>query len=318
MKDPLIVILLSSAVISGTPLLFAALGEILSERVGVLNLGVEGMMLVGAVTGFIVTLQTHNHWLGIAAAMIAGGSMAAIHAFLSITLRANQVVSGLALTIFGTGLSGYLGQPYVGQPIPSTEVFRKVSLPLLSKIPWLGKALFQQDALVYLSFILVAALWILIFHTRWGLHMRSVGENPAAADSMGIHVYLTRYIYVILGGMLAGIGGAYLSLAVVPAWSENMTAGRGWIAVALVIFAVWHPGKALIGAYIFGGVDSLGFRIQALGDKAVYFKNIPNQFLQMLPYILTIIVLIFVTSETKKRRVGTPASLGVPYDREER
>lgn len=316
MNEPLVVILLATAITSGTPLLYAALGEILSERVGILNLGVEGMMLVGAVSGYIVTVHTHNHWMGILAAMAAGGLMAAIHAFLAVTLRANQVVSGLALTIFGTGLSSFLGKPYIGQPVP--DVFKPVVIPGLSKIPFLGPILFRHDALVYLSFLLVAVLWVLIFHTRWGLNMRAVGENPAAADSMGIPVYLTRYIYVIIGGMLAGIGGAYLSLAYAPSWIENMTVGRGWIAVALVIFAVWHPGKALIGAYIFGGVDSLGFRIQALGEQAPFLKTISPFFLQMLPYVMTIIVLIFITSETKKRRVGTPAALGLPYNREER
>lgn len=316
MNEPLTVILLATAVTAGTPLLFAALGEILSERAGVLNLGVEGMMLVGAVMGYIATVKSGDHWIGLMAAMTAGGLMAFIHAFLSVTLRANQVVSGLALTIFGTGLSSFLGKSYVGQPVP--DVFKSFSVPVLSQIPYLGKILFQHDALVYLSYLTVALLWILIFYTRWGLNLRSVGENPAAADSMGISVYWTRYIYVIIGGMLAGIGGAYLSLAYAPSWLENMTAGRGWIAVALVIFAVWHPGKALVGSYVFGGVDSLGFRIQALGEKASFLKDISPFFLQMLPYILTIIVLILVTGETKKRRVGTPASLGIPYDREER
>lgn len=316
MTEPLIVILLTSAVVTGTPLLFAALGEILTERVGVLNLGVEGMMLVGAVSGYIATVQTHDHWVGVAAAMIAGGLMAGIHAFLSITLRANQVVSGLALSIFGSGLSSYLGTPYVGRPVP--DVFKPAPVPGLSRIPYIGHILFNHDIMVYISFLLVVVLWILIFYTRWGLNMRAVGENPAAADSMGIPVYLTRYVYVIIGGMLAGVGGAYFSLAYAPSWIENMTAGRGWIAVALVIFAVWHPGKAMIGAYIFGGVDALGFRIQALGEKASFLQHVSPFFLQMLPYILTIIVLILITSETKKRRVGTPASLGLAYDREER
>ena len=316
MKDPLIVVLLSTAVIAGTPLLFAALGEILCERAGVLNLGVEGMMLVGAVSGYIATVQSENHWIGVIAALGAGGMMAAIHAFLSVTLRSNQVVSGLALTIFGTGLSAFLGKGYIGQPVP--DVFKPVEVPVLSQIPYAGKILFEHDSLVYLSFLLVITIWILVFKTRWGLNLRAVGENPAAADSMGIPVYLTRYLCVISGGMLAGLGGAYLSLAYAPTWAENMTAGRGWIAVALVIFAVWHPWKALVGAYIFGGVDSLGFHIQAMGDKALFLKDVSPFFLQMLPYILTIIVLILVTSETKKRRVGTPASLGLPYDREER
>ncbi len=316
MSDPLIVILFATAVTAGTPLLYAALGEIFTERSGVLNLGVEGMMLVGAVVGYIATLQSQNHWIGVFAAMAAGGLMALIHAVLSITLRANQVVSGLALTIFGTGLSSYMGKSFVGQPVP--DQFKPIDIPVLSQLPYIGKIFFSHDALVYLSFVIVAAAWVFIFYTRWGLNLRAVGENPAAADSMGIPVYLTRYSSVIIGGVLAGVGGAYLSLAYAPSWIEHMTAGRGWIAVALVIFAVWHPGKALVGSYIFGGVDSLGFRIQALGEKASFLKDISPFFLQMFPYILTMIVLILITAETKKRRVGTPASLGIPYDREER
>ncbi len=316
MNDPLVVVILSTAVIAGTPLLFAALGEILAERSGVLNLGVEGMMLVGAVSGYIATLLTGNHWAGVLAALAAGGMMGMIHAFISVSLRGNQVVSGLALTIFGTGLSAFLGKSYIGQPVP--DVFKPVTVPLFSQIPYLGKIFFEHDALVYLSYIFVIVIWVLVFKTRWGLNLRAVGENPAAADSMGIPVYLTRYISVVSGGMLAGLGGAYLSLAYAPTWLENMTAGRGWIAVALVIFAVWHPWKALVGSYIFGGVDALGFHIQAMGEKALFLKDVSPFFLQMLPYILTIIVLILVTSETKKRRVGTPAALGLPYDREER
>jgi len=193
MKDPLIVVLLSTAVIAGTPLLFAALGEILSERAGVLNLGVEGMMLVGAVSGYIATVQSENHWVGVIAALGTGGMMAAIHAFLSVTLRANQVVSGLALTIFGTGLSAFLGKGYIGRPVP--DVFKPVEIPVLSRIPYAGKILFEHDSLVYLSFLLVIMIWIIVFKTRWGLNLRAVGENPAAADSMGIPVYLTRYLY---------------------------------------------------------------------------------------------------------------------------
>lgn len=301
---------LATAVVAGTPLLFAALGEILSERAGVLNLGVEGMMLVGAVSGFMVTVQTHNHWLGILAAMVAGGLMAAIHAFLSVTLRASQVVSGLALTIFGTGLSGYLGKDLIG--IPVTEPFKAVPIPGLSKLPILGDFLFNHDFLIYLSYLLVVLLWFFLYRTKGGLHLRAVGENPGAADVVGIKVYATRYLYVILGGMLAGVGGAYLSLAYAPSWLENMTSGRGWIAVALVIFATWDPVKALLGSYIFGGVDALTYRFQALG-----FTFSPY-LMKMLPYLLTIFVLIIVTRETGKGRLNAPGALGIPYDREER
>jgi simple sugar transport system permease protein len=295
-----------AAVAAGTPILFAALGEILAERVGVLNLGVEGMMLVGAVSGFLVTVRTGSPWMGLLASLAAGGLMALIHAVLSVGLRSNQVVSGLALTLFGTGLSGYLGKPLIGVPAPST--FRAVPLPLLGDVPFLGPVLFDHDYLVYISYLLVPALWFFLYRTRPGLHMRSVGENPAAADAMGINVVGTRYLYTVVGGMLAGAGGAYLSLAYAPTWLENMTGGRGWIAVALVIFAGWNPLAALGGSYLFGGVDALGLRIQAVGTV------VPSFFLSMLPYIFTILVLL--ASGRGKRRLMAPGALGLAYDRE--
>lgn len=295
-----------AAVTAGTPILFAALGEILAERVGVLNLGVEGMMLVGAVSGFLVTVRTGSPWMGLLASLAAGGLMALIHAVLSVGLRSNQVVSGLALTLFGTGLSGYLGKPLIGVPAPS--MFRAVPLPLLGDLPFLGPVLFDHDYLVYISYVLVPALWFFLYRTRPGLHMRSVGENPAAADAMGINVVGTRYLYTVLGGMLAGAGGAYLSLAYAPTWLENMTGGRGWIAVALVIFAGWNPLAALGGSYLFGGVDALGLRIQAVGTV------VPSFFLSMLPYIFTILVLL--ASGRGKRRLVAPGALGLAYDRE--
>lgn len=303
--------ILATAVTAGTPILYAALGELVTERAGILNLGMEGVMLVGAVSGFTVTVQTGNHWLGIVAAMVAGGLLALIHAFLTVTLQANQVVSGLALTLFGTGLSGYLGKPMVG--IPVANPFRDVPVPGLSDLPVIGPVLFSHDALVYLSFLVVPLLWFYLYKTRFGLNLRAVGESPAAADAVGINVFLYRYVHIIMGGMLAGIGGAYLSLAYAPSWLENMTAGRGWIAVALVIFATWDPIKALIGSYIFGGVDALGYSLQAMG-----LIKIDTNFLKMLPYIFTVIVLIIATRETSKRRVATPGALGLPYDREER
>lgn len=295
-----------AAVTAGTPILFAALGEILAERSGVLNLGVEGMMLVGAVSGFLVTVRTGSPWLGVLGALVAGGLMALIHAVLCVGLRANQVVSGLALTLFGTGLSGYLGKPLIGVPAPST--FRAVDVPLLGDIPFLGPVVFGHDYLVYTSYLLVPALWFFLYRTRPGLHMRAVGENPAAGDAMGINVAWTRYIYTVAGGVLAGAAGAYLSLAYAPTWLENMTAGRGWIAVALVIFAGWNPLVALAGSYLFGGVDALGLRIQAVGTV------IPSFFLSMLPYVFTILVLLI--SARGRRRVGAPAALGLAYDRE--
>ncbi len=310
MSQEIFVAILATAITAGTPILYAALGEVLAERSGILNLGVEGMMLVGAVSGFICAYETANPWYGLVVAMLAGGMMALVHAFLTVTLRANQVVSGLALTMFGIGLSGYLGQSYVGLPLPAP--FKIIPLPALSDIPVLGPVFFNHDPVVYLSYLLVPMLWFYIFHTRAGLQLRAVGENPAAADSMGINVFRARYFYVIVGGMLAGIGGAYLSLYYVPSWMDNMIAGRGWIAVALVIFATWNPANALWGSYLFGGIDALGFRLQTLN------VTVSPYFLKMLPYIFTILVLILVTKRNLAGRIGSPQALGLPYDREER
>lgn len=310
MNQEIIVAILATAITAGTPILYAALGEVLAERAGILNLGVEGMMLIGAVSGFICAFITASPWMGLIIAMLAGGLAALIHAFLTVTLKANQVVSGLALTMFGTGLSGYLGKHYVGLPLP--ETFKVTPIPVLSDIPIIGPVFFNHDPLVYISYILVPMLWFFIYRTRAGLNLRAVGENPAAADSLGVNVFLTRYIYVVMGGMLAGIGGAYLSLFYVPSWMEHMTAGMGWIAVALVIFATWNPVNALWGAYFFGGLGALGFRLQTLN------VTISPYFLKMLPYVFTIAVLILVTKRNMSKRMGAPQALGLPYDREER
>ncbi|MDK2815894.1 MAG: ral nucleoside transport system permease protein [Moorella sp. (in: firmicutes)] len=311
MENSVWIATLAAAITAGTPILYAALGEILAERAGVLNLGVEGMMLVGAVTGFMVAVRTGNPWLGFFVALLAAGLMAAVFAFLTITLRANQVVTGLALTIFGTGLSGFLGKPYVGVPLPLS--FKPAAVPILADIPIIGPVLFNHDPLVYLTYILVPLLWYYFYRTRPGLNLRAIGENPAAADALGVNVFALRYIYVIIGGMLAGAGGAFLSLAYAPSWLENMTAGRGWIAVALVIFAVWDPVKALLGSYLFGGVDALTYTLQAATKIAI-----PSFFLKMLPYILTLVVLIIATRQTLVKHIGAPGALAIPYDREER
>lgn len=309
MNNSLLIALLVSAITSGTPLLFASLGEVLVQRSGVMNLGVEGMMLVGAVTGFLAATKMQNLWLGVLAAMLAGGVISLIHAALTIALKANQVVSGLALTLFGTGLSAYIGRGMIG--VPAFSYFRPLKLAFLGDLPFLGPVLFCQNALVYISFIITPMLWLFVYKTRPGLCLRSVGENPAAADAMGINVFAVRYLAVFAGGMLAGLGGAYLSLAYAPSWLENMTAGRGWIAVALVIFATWNPLKAAGGAYLFGGIDALGYRMQAAGITA------SSYFLKMLPYIFTIVVLIIASSRSRGRD-GPPAGLGLPYDREAR
>jgi simple sugar transport system permease protein len=301
---------LAAAIPAGTAILYACLGEILCERAGVLNLGVEGMMLMGALAGFAACYHSENAYVGALAALIVGGAMASIHAFLTITLRANQVVSGLALTLFGTGLSSYLGQSLAGKPAP--DRFNDIAIPLLGDIPRIGDIFFQQSALVYFSYILVPILWFYVYRTRQGLYLRAVGERPEAADAMGVSVAVIRYIYVILGGALAGLGGAAISLGTNPGWIENMTAGRGWIAVALVIFAGWNPLRAALGAYLFGGVEAGQFRLQTAGI------DISTFFLSMLPYLFTILVLVLATRESARRRIGAPAALGQPYVREER
>lgn len=310
MSLELVVGILAAAVLAGSPILYATLGEIIAERAGVLNLGIEGMMLVGAVTGFIVAQVTGDLGLAVLAAGGAGGLLSLAHAFLSITLRANQIVSGLALTIFGTGVSAYLGKGYIG--VPARASFKPVPLPVLADIPVAGPVLFQQNVLVYVLYALIPLAAYVMYRTRSGLHLRAVGEDPSAADAMGVNVFVIRYFSTFIGGVLSGVGGAFLSLAYAPSWIENMTGGRGWIAVALVIFAAWDPVRAMLGAALFGGVEALQFRLQAMGVQFSYF------FLQMLPYAFTIVVLIFATQQTIRRRIGAPAALGIPYVREER
>ena len=309
--------ILAVTVRAGTSLVYAAIGEIYTERAGILNLGVEGMMIMGAVSAFAAAYRTGSAWAGVATGMIVGALLALIHAFLTITLRADQTVSGLALTIFGTGMASFLGQrlgpggsPLVGLIGPK---FGKLEIPWLSSIPVLGRALFTQDQLVYAVYLLVPIAWFYIHKTRPGLHLRAVGDNPQAADAMGISVTATRYLYTMLGGMLVGLGGAHLSLAYTPGWTEGLTAGRGWIAIALVIFATWDPVRTVIGAVLFGGINAVQFRMQAAGT------TIPAAFLGMLPYVITILVLVIITWwEAFSKRVGAPAALGLPYAREEK
>ncbi|HIP96844.1 MAG TPA: ABC transporter permease [Anaerolineae bacterium] len=309
--------ILAITIRAGTSLLYATIGEIFTERSGILNLGVEGMMIMGAVCGFAAAFHTNSVWAGVVTAIIAGGSLALIHAFLTITLRADQTVSGLALTIFGCGLASFLGQklgpggkPLVGMIGPK---FEKLALPGLSTLPVIGRPLFRQDVLTYALYLLVPLAWFYLHKTRPGLHLRAVGESPQTADAMGVSVAGTRYLYTLLGGMLVGLGGAHLSLAYTPGWTENLTAGRGWIAIALVIFSTWDPVRAVLGAVLFGGINAVQFRLQAVGT------TIPAPFLGMMPYAFTILVLVIITWwEAFSRRVGAPAALGLPYVREER
>ncbi|MDR7417302.1 MAG: ABC transporter permease [Armatimonadota bacterium] len=302
-----VTLLLAAAVTSGAPLIFAGIGEVLAERSGVLNLGVEGMMLVGAVAGFAAVIATRDPWVGTLAALGAGAILAAGHAFLVVTLGAEQVTTGLALALFGTGFSAFAGKPLVG--IPNPVPFRAISVPGAANIPMVGPVFFQQDALVYMSYALALAAWWWLSRTRPGLHLRACGESPEAADAMGINVTLVRYGAVIAGGALAGLAGGYLSLAYTPAWTENMTGGLGWIAIALVIFATWNPLRLLAGAYLFGAVDALGFRAQVLGVET------SSILLRMLPYVFTLGVLLLIT--LVRRQAYGPAALGRTYFRED-
>jgi simple sugar transport system permease protein len=255
---------LNAAIQAGTPLLFATLGEILTEKAGNLNLGAEGTMLIGAIAGFLAGMSTANPFFAVLGAAAGGAIFAAIYAFLTVTLKANQVVTGLSLTILGTGISSFVGKDLNGMVVPDSikGFFAIKKIPLLGDIPFIGTVFFKQDLFVYLGYITAVILFIYIYKTRFGLNLRMVGENPSAADASGINVDLYKYVHILLGGALSGLGGAYLSLVYVPAWQENVTAGRGWIAVALVIFATWNPLKALFSSYFFGGLDILGFRLQ--------------------------------------------------------
>ena len=315
--------ILQAGVASGTVLLFAALGEVLAERSGVMNLGVEGMMLLGAMSAFSVTIATGNPWLGVLVAMIVAGLLSQIHAFIVITLQADQVVSGLALTMLGAGISLVLGEGL--SKAGTVSLMPNFSMPLLSQIPVIGPIFFtNQSVLVYIGYLLTPLAWYYINRTRPGLHLRAVGEYPSAADALGINVFRMRYFYVFLGGMLAGLGGATISLAVAPGWfSELTTGGQGWIAVGLVIFAQWDPIRAAVGAYAFGALRRLILDIQGplvlFGvANPFYYNPYLGFFLQMLPYAITILVLVIGSREAMRKRLGAPAALGNPYIRGER
>ncbi len=312
----------AAGVATGTVLLFAAIGEIFAERAGVLNLGVEGMMLMGAVAGFSTTLSTGNPWIGVVVAMVVGGLLGLLHAIVTISLRADQVVSGLALTFLGTGLARVLGEGLTNQNVERLPSF---SIPVLSSIPILGPILFHdQSVLVYVGFLFVPLAWFWIEKTRPGLHLRAVGEAPAAADAQGIGVYRLRYVYVAVGGMLAGLAGATITLAVSPGWFGDQTVnGRGWIAIGLVIFAQWNPIRAALGGYLFAAITPFILGLQGV-DTILGVQNpfLPGRsatfFLEMLPYLFVIAVVILGARGAAKRRLGAPAALGIPYVRGER
>jgi ABC-type uncharacterized transport system permease subunit len=315
----LLTTLLLVTIRAGTSLLYATLGEVYTERSGILNLGVEGMMMMGALTAFAVVYRTGNLLFGVLAAMLVGGCMALLHAFLSVSMRANQVVSGLSLTLFGTGFASFLGQRLgpEGNSFNLTgltgERFSIIKIPFLGDIPVIS-AFLQQDILTYLLYIIVPLAWFYLYRTRDGLSLRSVGENPRTAAAVGINVTKIRYIYTVFGGMLVGLGGAHLTLAYTPGWSENITGGRGWIVIALVIFSGWNPARAVFGAILFGGINAVQYRLQAAGTV------IPASFLNMAPYLLTVIVLAAMTivSRKKKTSFSSPSALSTSFSIEDK
>jgi simple sugar transport system permease protein len=289
---------------AGTPLVFAALGELVTEKAGVLNLGIEGMMLIGAVSGFIATVLSGSLLVGILIAMLAGLLMSLLFGFLTLTLLANQVATGLALTIFGIGLSAFIGLDYIGTPIQGLQ---GLAIPVLSDIPLLGPLVFGHDPLVYLSLVMLGAVFWFLFRTRAGLVLRAVGESHEAAHAIGTPVIAIRYLAVMFGGAMAGLAGAYLSLVYTPQWSENMTAGRGWIALALVVFATWRPGRVLLGAYLFGFITIVSLFLQGAG------VDISSHLLATLPYLATVLVLVLISRDATRIRLNAPACLGKPF-----
>ena len=303
-----IITILYAAIASGTIILYATIGEIITERSGILNLGVEGIMLMGAFFGFYLAYSTESLLLAIIGAAVIGGLMGLIHAFMTITLQANQVVSGLALTMFGTGASAFFGVSMVGKTLKTS--FEAIPIPLLNKIPVLGEILFDHNILVYFAFVLPVIIWFVFNRTKWGLALRSSGEEPLSSEIMGIKVIKIRYIATIVGGVFIGISGAYLSVAYSKLWVEGMTAGKGWITIALVIFANWNPLIAYGGAYLFGGLTQLGLNLQKF--------NIPFPIilLKSTPYVFTLLFLLFIS--IKGKRSNLPKALGESYFRESR
>jgi simple sugar transport system permease protein len=315
--------ILAAGVASGTILAIAAIGEIFAERSGVLNLGVEGMMLVGAVAAFSIAVSTGSPWLGVLVAMLAAGLLSQLHAIMTIHFRADQVVSGLALTFLGTGLARVLGEGL--SSARDVTLVGRTTIPLLADVPVIGPIFFtDQSTLTYAAYLLVPIASIWIARTRPGLHLRAVGESPAAADAQGIRVYVTRYAYVFVGGVLAGLAGAAISVAIYPGWFGDQTVnGRGWIAIGLVIFAQWSPVRAALGALLFGAIFRFIIDIQGVGTILGFPSpftagSSANFLLGMLPYLLVIVVVVFGSREAVRKRVGAPAALGRPYVRGER
>jgi len=301
---PTAILIALTVITAATPLVFAAIGELVTERSGVLNLGVEGMMLTGAVASFLCVHLTGNTPLALLVGMSTGMVMALLFGFLTLTLQASQVATGLALTIFGTGLSALLGQSLIGV---AYDGLPEIAIPVLSELPYVGPLLFNHDPLVYLSWVLVPAVALFLKHTRAGLVLRAVGDSHDAAHALGYRVIRVRYIATLFGGACSGLAGSYLSMAYAPMWVENMSAGRGWIALALVVFAVWQPGWVLFGAYLFGGITILQLHGQGIGI------NVPSQLMSMLPYVTTIVVLVLISVDQGRVRRNAPAAIGKAF-----
>ena len=306
MSIDLIESILFATIVAGTPLIIVALGQLIAERSGVLNLGAEGMMAMGAIAGFAVTFHTGNPWLGVLAGMVAGALMSLLFAIVVLTLMGNQVASGLALSIFGVGLSAFVGKPYESEIL---ETVGTLPIPLLAELPIIGGPIFNQQPLVYLSWAILAGVAWFLYKSRPGLLLRAVGESPSSAHSIGYPVIRIRYMATLFGGAMAGIGGSFLSVFYTPLWVEGMVAGRGWIAIALVVFATWRPFRVMVGAYLFGGVMVAQLFVQGSGLDI----NIPSQFLSSLPYLATIIVLVIISRDQNTVRLNAPVSLGQPY-----
>jgi len=295
---------LLTIITASTPLVIAAIGELVTERSGVLNLGVEGMVIIGSVSAFVAAQMSGSAYVGLLAGVGGGAIFSLLFSFLTLTLVANQVATGLALTIIGLGASGMIGEAYVG--VPGVRLL-PLEIPVLSDIPYIGNILFKQDIIFYLSIVLVVAVNWYLFHTRSGLKMRAIGDSHSSAHALGINVIRTRYLAIMFGGACAGLAGAQLSLIYTPQWTENMSGGRGWIALALVVFASWRPWRILAGGYLFGAVTILQLHAQAFGI------GIPAQFLSMLPYAATVVVLIIISHNRRATLVNTPASLGKTF-----
>lgn len=306
----LIISLLSGSIIYAVSVMYAGIGELFTERAGIMNLGVEGIMLMGAVTGAYGAVLTRNLAVALLMALGTGAIMGLIFAFLTVTLQSDQTVCGMAMLIFGTGLSGYIGKSIASKPI--NLKFPPVAIPGLSKIPYVGQILFTQNILVYAMYIILPLTAIYIYKTKWGLKLRSLGEDPAVLDAAGDNIFLMRYGYTVLGTMMMAISGAFVSLSITNVWQDNMTAGKGWIAFALVAFAMWDPARLAIGALLFGFISNLGSNLQ------VYLPQIPVELYSMMPYIVTIIVFVVSTGNFRKKRTDQPAMLARPYDREAR